>query len=59
MSIHKSKGLEFPVVVVPDLERRGRASTTSVAFDPELGPLVCARQRRRIAARWFGFVQVH
>jgi len=43
MSIHKSKGLEFPVVVVPDLERRGRASTTSVAFDPDLGPLVAVR----------------
>jgi ATP-dependent helicase/nuclease subunit A len=43
MSIHKSKGLEFPVVIVPDLERRGGASTTSVAFDPRLGPLVAAR----------------
>ncbi len=43
MTIHKSKGLEFPVVVVPDLERRGRASTTSVAYEPDLGPLVAAR----------------
>jgi len=42
MSIHKSKGLEFPVVVVPDLERRPNSDSTPVAFDPELGPLVDA-----------------
>jgi ATP-dependent helicase/nuclease subunit A len=42
MSIHKSKGLEFPVVVVPDLERRPNNDSTQVAFDPELGPLVDA-----------------
>lgn len=42
MSIHKSKGLEFPVVVVPDLERRPNSDSTQVAFDPELGPLADA-----------------
>jgi ATP-dependent exoDNAse (exonuclease V) beta subunit len=30
MSIHASKGLEFPVVVVPDLSARGAADTLSV-----------------------------
>ncbi len=40
MSIHQSKGLEFPVVVVPDLERKSRGSTTPAAFHPDLGPLV-------------------
>lgn len=40
MSIHQSKGLEFPVVVVPDLDRRMQNSSSPVAFSAELGPLV-------------------
>jgi len=40
MTIHQSKGLEFPVVVVPDLDRAARASSASVAFTPPLGPMV-------------------
>ncbi len=40
MTIHQSKGLEFPLVVVPDLERHLQGGGGSVAFDPELGPLV-------------------
>jgi ATP-dependent helicase/nuclease subunit A len=40
MSIHQSKGLEFPVVVVVDLDRRRRPSGDGVAFTPRLGPMV-------------------
>jgi ATP-dependent helicase/nuclease subunit A len=40
MSIHQSKGLEFPVVVVPDLDRKPPGSRSSVAFHPKLGPLI-------------------
>ncbi len=40
MTIHQSKGLEFPVVVVPDLDRAMHGGGTPVAFDPLLGPLV-------------------
>jgi ATP-dependent helicase/nuclease subunit A len=40
MTVHQSKGLEFPVVVVPDLDRRTRGSGAPAAFTPELGPLV-------------------
>ncbi len=40
MTIHQSKGLEFPVVFVPDLDRRRRGSSTAVAFTPELGPML-------------------
>ncbi len=40
MTIHQAKGLEFPVVVVPDLVRKKQASRDSVAFTPELGPMV-------------------
>ena len=40
MTVHQSKGLEFPVVVVPDVDRPARGSTSAVAFTPELGPMV-------------------
>ena len=38
MSVHKSKGLEFPVVVLADASwtRRGR-SVSPLVMDPELG----------------------
>src|SRR5205085_2760830 len=37
MTIHGSKGLEWPVVVVPDLSRVSPGGIGPVAFDPELG----------------------
>ncbi len=40
MTIHQSKGLEFPVVVIPDVDRAMRGSRDQVAFTPELGPMV-------------------
>jgi len=40
MTIHQSKGLEFPVVVVPDLDRRALGRTSPAAFTRELGPMV-------------------
>ena len=40
MSIHQSKGLEFPVVIVPDVGRPRRMMGPPVAFTPELGPMV-------------------
>ena len=40
MSIHQSKGLEFPIVVVVDVDRPRRAIGEGVAFTPELGPMV-------------------
>ena len=40
MSIHQAKGLEFPIVVAPDLNRKSEGSKKPVVFDPELGPLV-------------------
>ncbi len=40
MTIHQAKGLEFPIVVLPDLNREGRAITDRVVLDPELGMLV-------------------
>ena len=40
MSIHQAKGLEFPIVFVPDLNRKRGGSHDAVTFDPALGPLV-------------------
>jgi len=40
MTIHQAKGLEFPVVVVPDLNRREPSNAEQVAYDPQLGILV-------------------
>ncbi|MEM9660185.1 MAG: 3'-5' exonuclease, partial [Planctomycetota bacterium] len=40
MTIHHAKGLEFPLVVLPDLERRSHAGTAEAALHRELGPVV-------------------
>jgi ATP-dependent helicase/nuclease subunit A len=37
MTIHAAKGLEWPVVVIPDLARAMPSYSGAVAFDPELG----------------------
>lgn len=37
MTIHGSKGLEFPVVIVPDLLAQGRADSAPLLMDAELG----------------------
>lgn len=39
MTIHQAKGLEFPVVAIPDLQRPPKAGS-GIAFSAELGPLV-------------------
>ncbi len=38
-TIHQAKGLERPIVVVADLDRRPRWDRDRVVFDPDLGPL--------------------
>ena len=43
MTIHQAKGLEFPIVVLPDLNRKQDTGRESVAFHPDLGPLVRLR----------------
>jgi ATP-dependent helicase/nuclease subunit A len=40
MSVHQSKGLEFPIVVLPDLNRKSDGGRRSVALHPKLGPVV-------------------
>lgn len=45
MSIHQSKGLEFPIVVIADMDRRSIDRAPSARFDLELGPLVGLRDK--------------
>lgn len=40
MSVHQSKGLEFPVVFVADINRRPRGSAVSAYLHPEWGALL-------------------
>ncbi len=40
MTIHHAKGLEFPFVIVPDLDRAPLLRPPAAALHPELGPLV-------------------
>ncbi|MGP0062547.1 MAG: 3'-5' exonuclease [Isosphaeraceae bacterium] len=40
MSIHQAKGLEFPIVVLPDLARASSGRSPLVAFHPDLGLVV-------------------
>ena len=40
MTIHYAKGLEFPLVVLPDLERARHRGRSEPVLDPDLGPLV-------------------
>jgi ATP-dependent helicase/nuclease subunit A len=42
MTIHQSKGLEFPIVVVPDLGRKDQAGRESMAATDDLGVVVSA-----------------
>jgi ATP-dependent helicase/nuclease subunit A len=39
MSVHQSKGLEFPIVVIPDMNRVPHGGAGRVHFDALLGPL--------------------
>lgn len=40
MSIHQSKGLEFPIVIVADIDRKGPPRGRSAVLHPDFGALV-------------------
>jgi ATP-dependent helicase/nuclease subunit A len=55
MTIHQSKGLEFPVVFVPDLSRRQPVKVPDVLLDPEKGLSITLTDdwgERRESFRW-------
>ena len=45
MTIHQSKGLEFPIVFVADMDRQSNNSTPQALFDTLLGPLVSVPEK--------------
>jgi ATP-dependent helicase/nuclease subunit A len=54
MSIHQAKGLEFPIVVVPDLDRRTPPPRGRVACHEALGPVVRPPEDREDGSRGDG-----
>ncbi len=40
MTVHQSKGLEFPVVIVADINRETASQTERAVLSPQLGPLL-------------------
>ncbi len=57
MTIHQAKGLEFPVVVIPDLERRPPPEAKLPVFHPELGPLVASQDKTCVGWNLIQFVE--
>ncbi|MDY6876679.1 MAG: UvrD-helicase domain-containing protein [Chloroflexota bacterium] len=46
MTIHKAKGLEFPIVVIADVAHAGHGHTPSVIISPDLGVLPGLREEK-------------
>ena len=57
MTIHNAKGLEFPLVVVPDLERGTKSSASDPVFDEQLGPLVPAAEKATVGLELYRSIQ--
>lgn len=45
MTIHQAKGLEFPIVVVADMNRDSSGRSARAEFDVQLGPLVSVPEK--------------
>ncbi len=59
MSIHQAKGLEFPVVIVADIDRKGPPRGRSAVLHPDFGALVklpdmFGETRENLALKMFG-----
>lgn len=52
MTIHNAKGLEFPLVVVPDLNRKSPGMNRCPVMDVELGPLVPSQADEKVCVGW-------
>jgi ATP-dependent helicase/nuclease subunit A len=52
MTIHNAKGLEFPLVVVPDLNRKPPPTDRTPVMSEQLGPLVPAQAEERVCVGW-------
>lgn len=52
MTIHNAKGLEFPLVVVPDLNRKPPVTDRTPVMSERLGPLVPAKAEESTCVGW-------
>ncbi len=52
MTVHKAKGLEFPVVVIADAAHSGRGHTSPVLVSPDLGILLGLREEKSLPATY-------
>ncbi len=48
MTIHKAKGLEFPVVIVPDADSSMLQFRSQFVLNPEMGLAVATRERKEV-----------
>ena len=58
MSIHQSKGLEFPVVIVADMDRNEKHHAPAAHCDSELGPLLTLPDKFGVA-RGYPALEMH
>lgn len=58
MSIHQSKGLEFPVVIVADIDRKGPPQGSDAVLHPQLSALVKPPEKFGNRARNLG-IEMH
>lgn len=54
MSIHQSKGLEFPIVIVADIDRKGPPQGSDAVLHPQLGALVKPPEKIGVRPRNLG-----
>jgi ATP-dependent helicase/nuclease subunit A len=52
MTIHNAKGLEFPLVLIPDLNRKPPPVNRDPVMDERLGPLVPALADEKVCVGW-------
>ena len=55
MTIHQSKGLEFPVVIVADMDRRSQGASKDPFLHPEWGALLNLPAERGVTPENFAF----
>ena len=58
MTIHKSKGLEFPVVFLPALHARGRYDSSSISFLPDFGLGIKIRNEEGVLVETSAFKKI-
>jgi len=52
MTVHKAKGLEFPVVVIADAAHAGRGSTPSVLVSSDVGVLLGLKEEKTLPSTY-------